>query len=42
MIKDLEKDELSDLDLLLIVHPKNLSESALFRLISMFSLGGSC
>ena len=39
MIKDLEKDELSDLDLLLIVHPKNLSESALFS-VDQYVLSG--
>ena len=40
MIKDLEKDELSDLDLLLIVHPKNLSESALFSVDQYVLSGG--
>ena len=40
MIQDLEKDELSDLDLLLIVHPKNLSESALFSVDQYVLSGG--
>ena len=40
MIEDLEKDELSDLDLLLIVHPKNLSESALFSVDQYVLSGG--
>ena len=40
MIKDLEKDELKDLDLLLIVHPKNLSESALFSVDQYVLSGG--
>ena len=40
MIKDLETDELSDLDLLLIVHPKNLSESALFSVDQYVLSGG--
>jgi len=40
MIKDLEKDELKDFDLLLIVHPKNLSESALFSVDQYVLSGG--
>ena len=41
MIEDLEKGELSHLDLLLIVHPKNLSESALFSVDQYVLSGGA-
>lgn len=40
MIEDLEKGELNDLDLLLIVHPKNLSEPALFSVDQYVLSGG--
>ena len=40
MIEDLEKDELNDLDLLLIIHPKTLSEPALFSVDQYVLSGG--
>ena len=40
MIEDLEKDELGGLDLLLIVHPKGLSESALYSVDQYVLSGG--
>ena len=40
IIEDLEKDELKDLELLLVVHPKSLSESALYSIDQYVLSGG--